>query len=134
MKLRTLLVVLAILVIVVVFQLARRPENAQPRSINLPSSKELYVPVPGHPQPTNSFPTADALSPDGRYLAILNNGYGTEQSGFQQSIAILDLSTHKVSDFPDARLGQRAGQTYYMGLAFSHDGSKLYASMSSLTD
>jgi Lactonase, 7-bladed beta-propeller len=135
MKLRTLLVVLAILVVVaVVFQLARRPEKAQPRSINLPSSKALYVPAPGHPQPTNSFPTADALSPDGRYLAILNNGYGTEQSGFQQSIAILDLSTHKVADFPDARLGQHAGQTYYLGLAFSHDGSKLYASMSSITD
>ena len=135
MKSRTLLVVLAILVVVVVvFQLARRPKKAQPRSINLPSSKALYVPAPGHPQPTNSFPTADALSPDGRYLAILNNGYGTEQSGFQQSIAILDLSTHKVTDFPDGRLGQRAGQTYYLGLAFSRDGSKLYASMSSLTD
>jgi DNA-binding beta-propeller fold protein YncE len=135
MKFRTLLVVLAILVvIVVVFQLAKRPEKAQRRSINLPSSKALYVPAPGHPQPTNSFPTADALSPDRRYLAILNNGYGTEQSGFQQSIAILDLSTHKVTDFPDARLDQRAGQTYYLGLAFSRDGSKLYASMSSLTD
>jgi DNA-binding beta-propeller fold protein YncE len=135
MKLRTLLVVLAILiVVVVVFQLARRPEKVQPRSINLPSSKALYVPAPGHPQPTNSFPTAVALSPNGGYLAILNNGYGTEQSDFQQSIAILDLSTHKVTDFPDARLGQRAGQTYYLGLAFSRDGSKLYASMSSLTD
>ena len=135
MKLRTLLIVLSILiVIVVVFQLARRPEKAQLHTINLPSSKALYVPAPGQPQPTNSFPTADALSPNGRYLAILNNGYGTEQSGFQQSIAILDLATHKVTDFPDARLGQRAGQTYYLGLAFSHDGSKLYASMSSLTD
>jgi DNA-binding beta-propeller fold protein YncE len=135
MKLRILLVALAILVVfVVVFQLAKRPEKAQPRSINLSSSKALYVPAPGQPQPTNSFPTADVLSPDGRYLAILNNGYGTEQSGFQQSIAILDLSTHKVTDFPDARLGQRAGQTYYLGLAFSRDGSQLYASMSSLTD
>ncbi|HXH48783.1 MAG TPA: beta-propeller fold lactonase family protein [Terriglobia bacterium] len=135
MKLRTLLVVLAILVvIVVVFELARRPEKARPRSINLPSSKALYVPAPGHPQPTNSFPTAVTLSPNGGYLAILNNGYGTEQSDFQQSIAILDLSTHKVTDYPDSRLGQRAGQTYYLGLAFSHDGSKLYASMSSLTD
>lgn len=135
MKLRTLLVVLAILVVVVVvFQLARRSEKPQQRSLNLPSSKTLYVPAPGRPHPTNSFPTADALSPDGRYLAILNNGYGTEQSDFQQSIAILDRTTHKVTDFPDARLGQRAGQTYYLGLAFSHDGSKLYASMSSLTD
>jgi DNA-binding beta-propeller fold protein YncE len=135
MKLRTSLFVLVILaVIIIVFQLARRTEKAQTRPLNLPSSKTLYVPAPGRPQPTNSFPTADALSPDGRYLAILNNGYGTEQSGFQQSIAILDLSTHKVADFPDARLGQRAGQTYYLGLAFSSDGRKVYASMSSLTD
>lgn len=135
MKLRTLLVVLVILVVVViVFQLARRSEKARSRPLNLPSSKALYVPAPGPPQRTNSFPTADALSPDGRYLAILNNGYGTEQSDFQQSIAILDRTTHKVTDFPDTRLGQRAGQTYYLGLAFSHDGSRLYASMSSLTD
>jgi len=136
MKLRTLLVVLAILIVIViiVFALVRRPERAPRRSINLPSTKALYLPAPGHPQPTNSFPTAVALSPNGRYLAILNNGYGTEQSAFQQSIAILDLSTHKVADFPDSRLGQHAGQTYYLGLAFSRDGSNIYASMSSLTD
>lgn len=135
MKLRTLLVVVAILVVVIiVFELARRSEKAQPRPINLPSSKALYIPAPGHPQPTNSFPTAVALSPNGQYVAILNNGYGTEQSDFRQSIAILDFSTHKVTDFPDARLGQHAGQTYYLGLAFSRDGSRLYASMSSLTD
>jgi len=135
MKLRVLLVILAILVVIAgFFQLMRRPEKVKPRSLNLPSSKRLFLPAPGHPQPTNSFPTADALSPNGRYLAILNNGYGTEQSDYQQSIAILDLTTRKVTDFPDARLGQRAGQTYYLGLGFSHDGSKLYASISSLTD
>jgi DNA-binding beta-propeller fold protein YncE len=135
MKLRILFGILAVLVvIVVVFLLARRPEKAKPRSINLPSSKMLMLPAPGHPQPTNTFPTADAISPDGLYLAILNNGYGTEESDYQQSIAILDLETHKVADFPDARLGQRARQTYYLGLAFSHNGSHLYASIASLTD
>lgn len=135
MKLRTFLAILVVLIIiVVVFALARRPERTGRRSINLPSSKVLYLPAPGHPQPTNSFPTAVALSPNRRYLAVLNNGYGTEQSDFQQSIAILDLSTHKVTDFPDSRLGQHAGQTYYLGLAFSRDGSRIYASMSSLTD
>ncbi|MEJ2006602.1 MAG: beta-propeller fold lactonase family protein [Acidobacteriota bacterium] len=135
MKLRFLFVALAILVvIIVVFQLARRPEKAKRRSINLPSSKMLTLPAPGHPQPTNSFPTTGALSPDGRYLAVLNNGYGTEQSDYQQSIAILDIATHKVADFPDARLGQHARQTYYLGLSFSNDGTKLYASIASLTD
>ena len=135
MKLRTLFIALAVVVVaVLVFLLMRRPERVQPRAVNLPSSKMLLLPAPGHPQPTNTFPTADALSPDGRYLAILNNGYGTEESDFQQSIAILNLATHKVVDFPDSRLGQRAGQTYYLGLAFSKDGSKLYASIASLTD
>ncbi len=135
MKLRILLVLLAILVdVIVIFQLGRKHETVRPKYINLPSSKLLLPPAPGHPQPTNTFPTADVLSPDGKYLAILNNGYGTEESDYQQSIAILDLSTHKVTDFPDSRLGQRAGQTYYLGLSFSQDGSKLYASIASLTD
>jgi len=135
MKLRSVFVFLAILVvIIVVFRVARRPEKAKARSINLPSSKMLMLPVPGDPQPTNSFPTAAALSPDGEYLAVLNNGYGTEESDSQQSIAILDLSSNKVTDFPDARLGHRAGQTYFLGLAFSQDGKGLYASMASRTD
>ena len=82
------------------------------KSINLPSSKILLSPVPGHPQRTNSFPTAAVLSPDGRYLALLNNGRGTAESNYQQSIAILDLSTNQVTDFPDARLPVDARQTY----------------------
>lgn len=135
MKLRNVILVVAILVaVVIIFQLARRPKKSSVSSINLPSSKMLMRPIPGHPQPTNSFPTAAALSPDGRYLAVLNNGYGTEDSGYQQSIAIMDLSSNKVADFPDARLGNHAHQTYFLGLAFSRDGSELYASMASRTD
>ena len=49
---------------------------AQQKEISLPSSKTLHLPAPGSPQRTNSLPTAIALSPDGKYLAILNNGYG----------------------------------------------------------
>jgi DNA-binding beta-propeller fold protein YncE len=116
------------------WQVTRRPDNPQPTSLNLPSSKRLILPAPGNPQPTNSFPTVVALSPNGRYVAVLNNGYGTKQSNLQQSIAILDLNSHKVTDFPDTRLGQNARQTYYLGLGFSRDGSKIYASISSLTD
>ncbi|MBZ5565421.1 MAG: phosphoesterase, partial [Acidobacteriia bacterium] len=104
------------------------------KSINLPSSKILVSPVPGHPQRTNSFPTAAVLSPDGRYLALLNNGRGTAESNYQQSIAILDLSTNQVTDFPDARLPVDARQTYFLGLTFSSDGRELYASMASRTD
>ena len=104
------------------------------RDPSLPSSKTLQLPAPGAPQRTNSLPTAVALSPDGKYLAILNNGYGTAESRFQQSIALLNLATNQLQDFPDSRLGQDAKQTYFLGLAWSSDGRELYASMASLTD
>ena len=107
---------------------------AQEQEVPLPSSKTLHLPAPGSPQPTNSFPTAIALSPDGKFLAILNNGRGTAESKFQQSIALLDLTSNQVHDFPDSRLGLNARQTYFLGLAWSSDGTRLYASMASLTD
>src|SRR5664280_1183857 len=108
--------------------------SAQDKEIQLPSSKVLLLPAPGGPQHTNSFPTAVALSPDGKYLAILNNGYGTAESKFQQSIALLDLSSNQLRDFPDPRLALHAKQSYFLGLAWSSDGANLYASMASLTD
>jgi YVTN family beta-propeller protein len=115
-----------------------RAQEPPRRSLPLPSSKLLLAPAPGDPQSTNSFPTAAVLSRDGRYLAILNNGYGTAPSGYDQSIAVLDLETNQLADYPDARLGKRLGeeahQTYFLGLAFSADGRELYASMASLTD
>lgn len=108
--------------------------QAKREAILLPSSKMLLTPVPGQAQPTNSFPSAVALSPDGRYLALLNGGYGTEESRFEESIAILDLESNQLADFPDERLERRAHQTYFLGLSFSADGKKLYASIASLTD
>ncbi len=100
----------------------------------LPSSKQLLEPVPGEPQKLNSFPVTMALSPDRKFLAVLNAGYGTAESKFQQSITILNLESNQVADFPDARLGLHAHQSYFEGLAFSKDGSKLYASLGSVTD
>ncbi len=82
----------------------------------------------------NSFPAKIALSPDGHYAALLNNGYGTQQTQAHQSITILDLATNQLNDFPDARLSDTAHQTYFLGLAFSSDGKHLYASMGSITD
>ncbi len=107
---------------------------AQSSDLPLPTSKRLQLPVPGAPQLTNSFPTAVALSPDGKYLAILNNGRGTAEAKFRQSIALLDLASERLRDFPDARLGLDARQTYFLGLAWSSAGGELYASMASLTD
>jgi DNA-binding beta-propeller fold protein YncE len=106
--------------------------SAQQTAIDLPTSKQL-MPVPGTPQRTNSLPMAIAASPDGRYLALLNAGYGTYESEYQQSIAVLDTSTGAVTDFPEARTAPGMPQTLYQGLAFSSDGGHLYASFDSLT-
>jgi DNA-binding beta-propeller fold protein YncE len=118
---------------VVLITLSGQDVNA-PRQIPLPSSKVLHSPSPGRIGFVNSFPATIALSPDGGYAALLNNGYGTQQSQAQQSITIIDLKSNHLTDFPDARLGERAQQTYFLGLAFSSDGSHLYASMGSITD
>ena len=120
--------------VLILVSIAVGQSSPQKQEQNLPSSKTLQLPVPGAPQRTNSFPTAVALSPDGKYLAILNNGRGAAQSKFQQSIALLDLGSNQLRDFPDARLGVDAKQTYFLGLAWSSDGSELYASIASLTD
>ncbi|HKM84771.1 MAG TPA: hypothetical protein VJW96_01095 [Terriglobales bacterium] len=118
----------------VVFVVARAADRS--RRINLPTSKTLTLPVPGYLARTNSFPATIALSPDGRYAALLNQGYGTQESGGHQSIAILDLSDNQLRDFPDDRLseGYSTHQNYFVGLAFSSDGKHLYASMGSITD
>ncbi|HEU5231504.1 MAG TPA: bifunctional YncE family protein/alkaline phosphatase family protein [Terriglobales bacterium] len=102
--------------------------------VGLPSSKLLLGPLPGNPQRTNSFPTATALSPDGKYLALLNDGYGTFDSDYSQSIAVLDIAKNELTDFPDKRLERRARQSFFYGLAFSNNGKELYASMSSMSD
>ena len=101
-------------------------------SISLPTSKVLTVPVPGFIARTNSFPATIVLSPDGRYAAFLNQGYGTQESGVRQSIAILDLRTNQLRDFPDDRLRgdeKSTAQSYFIGLAFSTDGKHIFASM-----
>jgi hypothetical protein len=66
------------------------------RRINLPTSKTLTLPVPGYIGRTNSFPATIALSPNGRYAALLNQGYGTQETGARQSIAILDLRNNEL--------------------------------------
>ena len=76
-----------------------------------------------------------AVSPDGRYVVTVNAGYGTFESKYDQSLAVLDTQTGALADFPDDRTAARtAKQTLYSGLAFSRDGKHVYASMASLTD
>jgi DNA-binding beta-propeller fold protein YncE len=102
--------------------------------VNLPTSKQLLGEVPGHPQRTNGLPISMAISPDGRYVVTVNAGYGTFESQYEQSLAVLDTETGTLTDFPDSRTTVKAKQTLYSGLAFSRDGKHIYASMASLTD
>jgi DNA-binding beta-propeller fold protein YncE len=103
-------------------------------SINLPTSKTLTTPTPGRIGSTNSFPATIAITPDGRYAALLNNGYGTQETMAMQSIAVLDLKTNQLSDYPDKRFGEDVHQSYFLGLVFGSDGKHLYASVGSITD
>src|SRR6202049_2557744 len=124
-------IIFLLLCLILFVELGASQEQERTR---LPSSKAVIKPTPGAPQRTNGFPETIALSPDGRYAALLNNGFGTAESGTKQSIAIQDLKTNQVADFPEDRLGEEAHQSYFLGLAFSSDGSHLYASMGSITD
>jgi DNA-binding beta-propeller fold protein YncE len=101
------------------------------QEVHLPSSKELGT-VPGSPHRLNSLPISMAVSPDGRYVVTVNAGYGTFESNYDQSLAVMDTKTGKVTDFPDARTGLLSQETLYSGLAFSGDGKHVYASMASL--
>jgi DNA-binding beta-propeller fold protein YncE len=101
--------------------------------VQLPNGKLLGA-VPGGPRPINNLPTAVAVSPDGRFAVLLHSGYGAYSSGEKQSLSVLNLETDELTDFPDDRLGSKARQTYFLGLAFSLDGKHIFASMASLTD
>ena len=104
-----------------------------PHGTQLPNGK-LLTEVPGNPRPTNNLPTAIALSPDGRFAVLLHSGFGSYTSGEKQSLSVLNLESDELTDAPDDRLGSKARQTYFLGLAFSLDGKHLFASMASLTD
>ena len=92
------------------------------------------VPSPGRIGPLNGFPSTISLSPDNQYAAIMNDGYGSQASQSHQSIAIINLKTNELNDFPETRLPEEARQSYFLGLAFSSDGNHLYASIGSITD
>ena len=108
--------------------------QTKPRDIDLPTSKRLSAPAPGSPQQTNSLPVTAALSPDGKFLALLNSGFGSAESNYRQSIAILDLTTNQLRDYPDSRLEGNAKQSYFLGLTWNDTGTELYASFGSMTD
>src|SRR6185503_18358888 len=125
----------SVLVFVAGFLLTAGTQVSIAQTINLSTSKQLIEPVPGNPQRLNSEPISMAVSPGGRYVVTVNAGYGTYESKYQQSLAVYDTETEKVTDFPDERTySGRGNQTLYSGLAFSGDGTHLYASIGSETD
>ena len=104
------------------------------QTVDLPTSKQLIGEIPGHPQRLNSLPLSMAVSPDKHYVVTVNAGYGTFESQYEQSLAVLDTQTGELADFPDSRTLARAKQTLYSGLAFSRDGKHIYASLASMAD
>src|ERR1700683_1141345 len=79
------------------------PVSVSAQTIDLPTSKQLIGEIPGHPQRLNSLPMSMAVSPDSRYVVTVNAGYGTKESSFEQSLAVLDTRTGTLTDFPDDR-------------------------------
>ncbi|WP_334172975.1 alkaline phosphatase family protein [Sinomonas sp.] len=64
------------------------------------------------------LPLNSALSPDGSRLLVTNNGQGT------QSLQLVDVADHAV----EQTLPYKSPESLYMGLAWSPDGKKAYAS------
>jgi DNA-binding beta-propeller fold protein YncE len=132
--LRRTLYLLVLLFLVAALGVLGAQNQKEARQISLPTSKSLTLPAPGVLGSLNGFAAAIAVSPDARYAAILNDGYGTQKNQAHQSIAILDLNTNQLADFPEDRLAEEAHQSYFVGLGFSSDGQHLYASIGSITD
>jgi DNA-binding beta-propeller fold protein YncE len=103
----------------------------------LPSGQVLRDPPAGEfLGDLNAFPINSAVSPDGRYVAFLNNGYGTAASGFRRSIAVLDRDTMQLADYVEPGTGLNFDgpaniSTPYYGLAFGSARDRLYLSLAS---
>jgi DNA-binding beta-propeller fold protein YncE len=110
------------------------PAETPGGTVNLPTSKQIVGVVPGHPQQLSSLPIAMAVSPDGRYVVTVNGGYGSFESGYRQSLAVMDTATGTVTDDPDARTLVNSHQVLFSGLAFAPDGKTLYGSIVSASD
>ncbi|HEU0007383.1 MAG TPA: beta-propeller fold lactonase family protein [Terriglobia bacterium] len=128
-------VIVAALFFLLMVPSSRPQEHWQP--VYLPNGKVLVEPPAGaFVSDLNAFPINSAISPDGRYVAFLNNGYGHSTSGFRKSIAIHDRVTGLVSDFTEPGTGLNFDGpadicTPFYGLAFSSNGKHLYLSLAS---
>ncbi|MFD2938298.1 alkaline phosphatase family protein [Spirosoma flavum] len=83
------------------------------KRVNLPNGWALTP--PGRSVDLDDLPLNLVVSPSKKYLAVTNNGQST------QSITLLDARTEQILD--TVRVGKS-----YLGLAFSEDETRLYAS------
>lgn len=104
------------------------------QALDLPTSKQIVRPVPGQPRRLNSLPISMAVSPDRKYVVTANVGYGTWESKYDQSLAVISTQTGSILDFADDRFNLHAKHTMYSGLAFSNDGKRVFATVGSSSD
>ena len=113
------------------------PQGGPWQTVALPSGKVLREPPAGtFVSDLNAFPINSAISPNGRYVAFLNNGYGHPSSGFRKSIALYDQVTGQLSDTSEPGTGLNFDgptdiSTTYYGIAFGSAGTRLYVSIAS---
>jgi YVTN family beta-propeller protein len=106
-------ITLSLLFAAVGFQAVSQPGGASPKVITLPNGWSL---APAGEQITlGDLPLNIAVSRDHRFAAVTNNGQG------RQSIQLISLKDRKVVDSHDAG-------KLWLGLAFSDDGKRLFAS------
>ena len=113
---------------------SKNPVEAAGTTIDLPTSKQILGLVPGSPQRLSSLPVTVAVSPDGRYVVTVNGGYGSYDSGYDESLAVLDTRTGRLVESPDTRTLVQSHQDLFSGLAFSADGRTLYGTLVSSSD
>jgi YVTN family beta-propeller protein len=93
------------------------PAGPQPGGNSI-TPQGWYVSPAGTQTALGDKPFGIALSPDGKFLAVSNDGAGT------QSIMVVDRANNKVIQ----EIDYNGPQGVYVGIAYSPDGSKLYAS------
>ena len=112
---RITLVLLSVLVMAVLVSSAPAPrEQVGP----LPNGGFLLnsgwrIQAAGKQVPVDTFPMSSALSPDGRYLLVLNGGYNPP------SISVIDTTTTR-------ELGRTRVADAWLGLAFTPKGDRVY--------
>ena len=97
---------------------ARLATQAGPRPDGTAITPVGFKVTPAGKQTTlGDLPLTTALSPDGETLLVSNNGQGT------QSLQVVDTATSKVVQ----TIEYTSPKALFVGLAFSPDGSKVYA-------